>query len=61
MASLLIVLLLALVSRESKLGLDNEIVQLQNEVDARAKRHMDATRKAAGLEKRCWNSDRLGQ
>ncbi len=50
MASLLIVLLLAIVNREFKLGLDREIAELQEEADAHAKRHMDAIRKAAGIE-----------
>jgi hypothetical protein len=50
MASLLILHLLAIVSREFKLNLDKEIGELAKEVDARAKRHMEAIRKAAGIE-----------
>jgi len=49
MASLLIVYLLTIVSREFNLGLDKEIGELATEVDARATRHMNAIRKAAGI------------
>jgi hypothetical protein len=52
MASLLMVLLLAIVNREFKLGLDEEIAQLQVEADAPAQRHMDAIRKAVGIHQR---------
>jgi hypothetical protein len=51
-ASLLIVLLLAIVNREFKLGLDKEIAQLQKEADVPAQRHMDAIKKAAGIQER---------
>ena len=47
MGSLLMVLLLAVVSREFKLGLDNEIENLRRKADADAARHMDEIRKAA--------------
>jgi len=50
MASLLIVHLLAIVSREFKLDLDKEIGELTKEVEAYAKRHTDAIRKAAGIK-----------
>jgi hypothetical protein len=50
MASLLVVLLLAIVNREFKLGLDKEIAELQKQADAPAKRHMDAIKIAAGLK-----------
>jgi hypothetical protein len=50
MASLLMVLLLAIVNREFKLGLDKEIAHLQNEADAPAQRHMDAIRKAVRIQ-----------
>jgi hypothetical protein len=49
MAMLLITFLLAIVSREFKLGLDKEITELHQQADAHAARHMDAIRKAAGI------------
>ncbi len=52
MASLLMVLLLAIANREFELGLDKEIAHLQKEADAHAQRHMDAIRKRAGIQER---------
>jgi hypothetical protein len=46
MASLLMLLLLAIVSREFKLGLEKEIAELQGHADTHARRHMDAITKA---------------
>jgi uncharacterized protein DUF5677 len=45
-ASLLMVFLLGVVNREFKLGLDEEVHELENQVNALAKRHMDAIRNA---------------
>jgi len=49
MASLVMVTFLAIVSREFKLGLDDEIVKLGREADADAARHMDQIRTAARM------------
>jgi hypothetical protein len=46
MASLLMLLLIAIVSREFKLGLEKDIAELQGQADIYAKRHMDAVTKA---------------
>jgi hypothetical protein len=50
MASLLMVQLLAIVNREFKLDLEKEIAELQQQADASAKRHIEAIRKAVGIE-----------
>ncbi len=50
MASLLFVLLLAIVSREFKLALDKEIEELRKTIDAHARNHMAAIRQAVGIE-----------
>ncbi len=51
MASLLMVQLLAIANREFRLDLEEKIAELAKETDASARQHMDAIRKAVGIDK----------